>query len=142
MSRVLQGHNLKPILFIIFINDVAESFTKSHALIFADDTKITTKCPYELQNDLLRLHDWALENGMVFIADKTKPIRFSLKKPVKVQLILVFEDEDVSFTFEPVKYLGIFFVSTLSWTPHIEKQILDAYGRFINLKRSLLKLIS
>ena len=39
------------------------------------------KYPHELQNDLLRLHDWALESKMVFKADKTKLIWFSLKKP-------------------------------------------------------------
>ena len=61
---------------------------------------------------------------------------------MKEQPKVVFEDEDVSFTFEPVKDLGILFVSTLYWTPHSEKRIHDAYGHFINLKRSLPKLIS
>ena len=73
-----------------------------------------------------------------------KPISYgSLEtSDVKEQSILVFEDEDVSFTFEPVKDLGILFVSTLSWTPHVVKTLHDAYGRFINLKRSFQKLIS
>ena len=54
---------------------------------------------------------------MVSIADETKLIWFSLEKPdVKEQPILVFEDEDVSITFEQVKDLGILFVSTFSWT--------------------------
>ena len=87
---------------------------KFHVLIFAVDTKMTTKCPW-----------------------------FSLKTPdVKEQPKIVFEDADVSFTFETVKDLGILFVSSLSCTPHLEKRIYDAYGRFINLKRSLPKLIS
>ena len=60
---------------------------------------------------------------MVFNADKTKLIWFSLKTPdVKEQPILVFEDEDVSFSFEPVKDLGFLFGSTLPWTLHIEKK--------------------
>ena len=61
---------------------------------------------------------------MVFNADKTKHILFSLKKPdVKELPKVVFEDENVSFAFEPVKDLGILFVSTLSWTPPIETRI-------------------
>ena len=44
-------------------------------------TKIKTKCPSELPNDLLRPYDWAFENKLVFNADKTKLIWFSLKKP-------------------------------------------------------------
>ena len=114
MSGVPPGSILGRLLFIIFINDLQECCTKSHVLIFADDTKETTKCSYELQNDLIRLHDWAFENKMVFNADKTKLIWFSLEEPdVKAQPILVFEDEDVSFAFEPVKDLGIVLVSTL-----------------------------
>ena len=59
-----------PLLFIILIIDLPECCTNSHVLIFAEDTKIITKCPYELQIDLLRLHDWAFENKLVFNAEK------------------------------------------------------------------------
>ena len=80
---------------------------------------------------------------MDFTADKTKLIWFSLKKPdVEEQPILVFEDEDGSLIFEPVKDLSIRFGSTFSWTLIFKKEIHEAYGRLINLKRSLPKLIS
>ena len=73
---------------------------------------------------------------MAFDADKTRLIWVPLKKPdVKTQPILVFEDQDVSFTLEQVEDLGILFVSTLPWTPHIEKRRHDAYGCFISLKK-------
>ena len=75
---------------------------------------------------------------MVFNAHKTKLKWFSLKNTdLMEQPVVVFEDQDVSSTFEPVQDLGILFVSTLSWTLHIEKGKQDAYGRFINLIRSL-----
>ena len=48
---------------------------------FADDTKITTECLYDLRNDLNRLHGLTSENKMVFNADETKLIWVSLKKP-------------------------------------------------------------
>ena len=47
---------------------------------FADDTKITTECLYDLRNDLNRLHGLTSENKMVFNADETKLIWVSLKK--------------------------------------------------------------
>ena len=47
---------------------------------------------------------------------------------MKEQPIVVFEDEDVSFTLESIKDLGILFFSTLSWIPPIEKRIHVAYG--------------
>ena len=59
---------------------------------------------------------------MAFDADKTKLIWVPLKKPdVKEQPILVFEDQDVSFTLELLEDLGILFVSTLPWTPILKK---------------------
>ena len=48
---------------------------------FADDTKITTDCLYKLRNDLFRLQGLASEIIMVFIADESKLIWVSLKKP-------------------------------------------------------------
>ena len=48
---------------------------------FADDTKITAECLYELRSDLVRLHGLASENKMVFSVDETKLIWVSLKKP-------------------------------------------------------------
>ena len=47
------------------------------------------------------------------------------------QPVVVFEDEDVSVTFKPVKSLGFFFVSTLSWTPQIEKRTHEAEGKLL-----------
>ena len=46
---------------------------------FADDTKITTECLYELRSDLVRLHGLASENKMVFNVDETKLICVSSK---------------------------------------------------------------
>ena len=92
MSGVPQGSFLGPLFIINFIIDLLECCTIFHVVIFADDTQITTNCLYELQNDFLRLHDWAFENKNVFNADKTLLVWFSLKKPdVKKQPIIVFD---------------------------------------------------
>ena len=133
-SGVPRGSFLESVLFIIFLNDLPECCKNSHVLKFADDTKITTKCPYELQNGLLRLHAWAFEVKMGLIADKTKLIWFSLERPdVKEQPIVLFEDEDVYSLSNGSKIL-VSFLFQPSPGPHIEKRIHDACGRFINLK--------
>ena len=105
-----------------FIKDLPECCRNSQTFIFAGDTKITTYCLFAFQNDLLWLHNWAFENEKVVNADKTMLIWFSFKKPdVKEQPIVFFENEDVSSTLEPVKDLGVYFASTLSWTSILKK---------------------
>ena len=138
-SRKAQFWGLYFLLFSLMIyQDSAQSLTFSYLQMiqrFQRNLNFVTKCRYELQSDLLGLHDWAFEYKMVFKAGKTKLRWFSLKKSdVKEQPIIVFEDEDVSFTFEPVEDPGILFASTLYWTPTLKK-INDAYGHFINLKK-------
>jgi len=73
LNTVLQGSVFRPILFLIFINDLDFSI-KSR---FADDTKlfrnITNMYDYnELQEDLNNLMKWSEEWQMLFNMDKCK----------------------------------------------------------------------
>ena len=109
-SGVPQGSVLGPLLFLVFINDCPNVLETSIAYLFADDTKINNTEPVLLQNDLLRLHQWSLENKMQFNFSKTILIWFTLKrKDIKEQPLCVFGGEDISFSRKPVMDSGIGF---------------------------------
>ena len=114
-SGVPQGSVLGPLLFLVFINDLPDVLETSIAYLVADDTKINNTDAALLQNDLLRLYQWSLENKMQFNFSKTSLIWFTLKrKDIKKQPLCVFGGEDISFTRKPVVDLGIGFCYNLS----------------------------
>ena len=84
-SGVPQGSILGPILFVLFIDDIANVLDKdTHILMYADDTKIWREiCSIEDQNklqaDINALHTWSVNNKIKFHPNKCKVVRITLK---------------------------------------------------------------
>src|SRR5450759_3731011 len=83
-SGVPQGSNLGPLLFSLFINDVATILPRGTRLFFADDVKIfmiitcLEDC-LELQNLLDSFDDWSKRNFLTLCVEKCNTITFSRK---------------------------------------------------------------
>eukprot|EP00116_Pleurobrachia_bachei_P009234 sb/3469496/ len=85
LSGVAQGSVLGPLLFLIYILDLESVLDGSICLTFADDTKLikaisdmaSQAC---LQNDLLRVTEWAKKNNMKLHEDKFQLLSYSLNK--------------------------------------------------------------
>lgn len=81
-SGVPQGSHLGPLLFIIFVNDIAQCFRFAKFSIYADDLKIysiirnTDDC-YSLQSDLDRLSHYVRMNGLSLNIKKCSVISFT-----------------------------------------------------------------
>ena len=66
---------LGPILFLIFINDIASCMSHSTLTCFADDTIICRSISdlnnvHELQSDLEEVAEWSASNNMALHEDK------------------------------------------------------------------------
>ena len=138
-SGVPQGSVLRPILFLVYINDLPEK-VKSQVRFFADDTAayLAIKKPAEskqLQDDLNTLQEWELDWNMEFNPGKCQVIRVTrARMPIPTQYTLHGQ------TFEIVpsaRYLGVDIASDLSWKPYIARITNSANKSLGFLRRNL-----
>ena len=79
-AGVPQGSILGPLLFLIYINDLADGLS-SNPKLFADDTSLfsvahnANTTPKELNNDLVKINRWAYQWKMSFNPDPSKQIQ-------------------------------------------------------------------
>ena len=122
-SGVPQGSILGPILFVLFINDIAADIDSSSGIcLYADDTKLFREVKsfedqLKLQKDINSLTAWATLNKMKFHPDKCKFLCVSLNRT---------HDQPAPYTINGVqicqvnseKDLGVHITSRLNWTEH------------------------
>ena len=129
-SGVPQGSNLGPLLFLLFINDLSSSVKSSSHLLFADDLKLyrqiktNTDCEI-LQRDLDNVTEWCKLNALHINVQKCMKMVFTR---CKKEIIFPY---NISGTILPspsiVKDLGIFYDSKLTFEPHVNQVINNAY---------------
>lgn len=137
VSGVPQGSVLGPLLFLIYINDMA-SLLKSNVLLFADDCVVFREITSDndanlLQSDLNAVANWSKTWLMELNTKKCKVMRISRTKTVPPPYYLN------SVQLESVasyKYLGIHITTNLTWNLHTEHVISNANRMLGYLRRN------
>lgn len=122
---LLQGSILSPIIFNIFIDELAiklGSIENIIRLFFADDIKIKSKTDKNLQEALSICDNWARDNLMIFSIDKCGIINSNTKfylGEIEIQNLISY------------KYLGINFKKNgFDFKEHLEKQLQKSSSMF------------
>lgn len=124
ISGVPQGSHMGPLLFSIFINDLADLLADGGSLLFADDLKLCRKIKSMAAADLLQ-HDldlvvmWCEANGMSLNVAKCEAISF--KRQSANRLLNNYTIDGVMLRrVEVVKDLGILIDTRLTFKQHID----------------------
>ena len=141
-SGVPQGSVLGPLLFLIFINDIALGLN-STVRLFADDAILyrPVSSPDDhrlLQEDLLILSRWADTWCMEFNTGKCYVLHIQTKSQKKDNVSIPYTMNEVELKrVSDTAYLGVNINEHLSWEPHISNVIARAEGKLAFLERNL-----
>ena len=134
-----QGSILGPILFLLYINDLADCISKnSEIALFADDVKIYRNVDslndcLLLQNDLQALDDWSNLWKLQFNYNKCKVLQIA--RVIKYN----FEYRTNNVSLEQVNTfndLGVTITCDLDWQSHIHQKVNKADFTLAFIKRT------
>jgi hypothetical protein len=125
ISGVPQGSVLGPVLFLIYISDIAENLIAS-TLVYVDDTKLKQKVKTEedvemMQVELQKLYLWGKKNNMEFNSTKFQVIRYGRNTELKENTEYFTGDfEEIIERFCSLRDLGVQMSEDANFTEHID----------------------
>ena len=144
---VPQGSVLGPLLFILYINDLANCCAVGKIRIFADDTAVYFACSnitefIQIASTVMKqLDKWFASNLLTLNTDKSYFCIFRTVQNRRLILPEAIEFNNKSIKrAKSIKYLGITLDEFLDWNEHIKnvkKSLNSLFSVFYNIKRYL-----
>ena len=154
-TGVPQGSILGPLLFIIYMNDIAAVTKKFHFTLYADDTSLLEPlCTFSVDSEenfdqiskninqeLKLITDWLSLNKLSLNAKKTKMMVFHHKqKRICTKSLKLYISSKKIECVKEFNFLGIMLDENLNWKSHVQKisgKIAGVAGTLSRLKRFL-----
>ena len=151
-TGVPQGSILGPLLFIIYMNDIAHITNKFFFTIYADDTTLIAPiCTFDVDNhlsisqninaELKVITDWLALNKLSLNAKKTKMMVFHYhQKNISNLNLRLYINKTRIKQVQDFNFLGVVFDECVTWKEHTQKiagKISVSVGTLNRLKRFL-----
>ena len=124
---VPQGSILGPLLFIIYINELANVLEHSNISLYADDAILyhystsIKDLEEKLNADLLKIGDWLKAHKLTPNIKKTKAMVIGSGRKFRnlISASVKVYDEEIE-TVQQYTHLGVIFTANMTWTAHID----------------------
>jgi len=132
-AGVPQGSCLSPFLYLLYTNDIPSS-SQSQISLFADDTmlycadKNYKRATIKLQHHLDEVSAWFSKWRLKINTNKTIAIFFNKRSYTTINTLKI-NDSSIPWTHH-AKYLGVTFISNLSFNRHIKDIVKKATSRW------------
>ena len=142
-----QGSCISPILYLIFVNDLATVPDLSSVSLsqFADDIGLWATCSKakdaqaRIQSEINKIEKWCRKWHITLSPIKSKLVLFTKcprhKEETSNDFSIDLFEEKINLANE-AEFLGVIFDSRLTWEPHVRKIVSRSYKR-LNLLRAI-----